>query len=194
MYKKIILQGVIDYPNLFRAKSFKNDDERFFSCVLLIDKRDTHTLDKYNRVYNELREEQQKQMGKGRLSSFKSILRDGDLEKQDDEAYQNKFFINLKQKQTEQVQHLQVLKKKTANTYIQLNESDNEIYAGCRVAVEVSFFNYNSNGSTGISGILKKVLKIGDAQRIQRQQYEDEDTSCFDSEKVDYEIDEDVPF
>lgn len=195
MYKNIVLKGVIDYPNLFKARSFKTNEDKFFSCVLIIDKHDSETIKKYEKVFQELKEEQAKTTDKFRPALFKTILRDGDLEKPDEEAYANKYFINVKQKATdENAKAIPVLKKKSPTTYMQIEEKDNEIYAGCRVAVEIQFFNYNSNGSTGVSAKLIKVLKTGDGSPIQRAQYEDNNTNCFDNELVDYEIDESVPF
>lgn len=184
-----VIKGVIDYPNLYEPKAFGENEDKTFSCVLIIDKNDTKELNKYYSTFEELKNDQAKQTEKFRPLNFKSILRDGDVERPDEKAYQNKFFINLKKKAKKETDKIPVLKRNDGE-YVPIHEEEQAIYAGCRVAIEITFFNYDSNGSYGVSAILKQVMKIQDGERIRATEHTN--ASVFDDVEIEETSNEEI--
>ena len=86
------------YANVWDAKSINGGAPKF-SVSLIIPKDDTVTVNKIKAAIQSAYEEgQSKLKGSGKtvpaLSVLKTPMRDGDLERPDDEAYANSYFIN----------------------------------------------------------------------------------------------------
>ena len=86
------------YANVWDPKSINGGAPKY-SVSLIIPKSDTATVAKIKAAIQAAYEEgQSKLKGNGKsvpaLSAIKTPLRDGDLERPDDEAYKNAYFIN----------------------------------------------------------------------------------------------------
>ena len=86
------------YANVWDPKSINGGTPKY-SVSLIIPKSDTATVNKIKAAIKAAYEEgEAKLKGNGKtvppLSILKTPLRDGDLERPDDEAYQNAYFIN----------------------------------------------------------------------------------------------------
>ncbi len=86
------------YANVWDPKSINGGAPKY-SVSLIIPKSDTTTINKIKAAIQAAYEEgQSKLKGNGKsvpaLSAIKTPLRDGDLERPDDEAYKNAYFIN----------------------------------------------------------------------------------------------------
>ena len=86
------------YANVWDPKSINGGAPKY-SVSLIIPKSDTATVAKIKSAIQAAYEEgQSKLKGNGKsvpaLSAIKTPLRDGDLERPDDEAYKNAYFIN----------------------------------------------------------------------------------------------------
>lgn len=86
------------YANVWDAKSINGGAPKY-SVSLIIPKSDTVTVNKIKAAIEAAYEEgQSKLKGNGKtvpaLSILKTPLRDGDLERPDDPAYANAYFIN----------------------------------------------------------------------------------------------------
>src|SRR5699024_2509626 len=86
------------YANVWEARSINGGVPKF-SVSLIIPKSDTKTLDKIKAAIEAAyKEGESKLKGNGRsvpaLSTIKTPLRDGDLERPDDEAYADSYFVN----------------------------------------------------------------------------------------------------
>ena len=86
------------YANVWEAKSINGGTPKF-SVSLIIPKSDTRTLNKIKAAIEAAyKEGESKLKGNGKtvppLSSIKQPLRDGDIERPDDEAYANAYFVN----------------------------------------------------------------------------------------------------
>ena len=85
------------YANVWDPKSINGGAPKY-SVSLIIPKSDTATVNKINAAIQAAYEEgQSKLKGNGKsvppLTAIKTPLRDGDLERPDDEAYKNSYFI-----------------------------------------------------------------------------------------------------
>lgn len=96
-----VVTGVcrFSYANLWEAKAMDENSKPKYSVSLIIPKSDTKTIEKIRAAIQSAYEEGQgKLKGNSKsvppLTSLKTPLRDGDLERPDDEAYANSYFVN----------------------------------------------------------------------------------------------------
>lgn len=96
-----VVTGVcrFSYANLWEAKAMDENSKPKYSVSFIIPKSDTKTIEKIRAAIQAAYEEGQgKLKGNSKsvppLTSLKTPLRDGDLERPDDEAYANSYFVN----------------------------------------------------------------------------------------------------
>ena len=127
------------YANLWEAKSINGGTPKF-SVSLIIPKSDTVTVQKVrNAIQAAYEEGQAKLRGNGRtvppLTAIKTPLRDGDLERPDDEAYKNAYFVNAN--------------SATAPGIVDADRQQiidrSEVYSGVYGRASINFYAFNSN-------------------------------------------------
>lgn len=92
-----VVTGVVrlSYANVWEPKSINGGAEKF-SVSLIIPKSETKTIDAINKAVNAAIEEGRGKFG-GKIpnrSVLKLPLRDGDIDRPDDEAYADCYFVN----------------------------------------------------------------------------------------------------
>lgn len=148
------------YANVWEAKSINGGTPKF-SVSLIIPKSDTRTLDKIKAAIEAAyKEGEAKLKGNGRsvpaLSTIKTPLRDGDLERPDDEAYADSYFVNANSATAPGVVD--------ANLDPILERS--EVYSGVYGRASINFYAFNSNGNKGIACGLNNLQKIRDGESL----------------------------
>ena len=148
------------YANVWEPKSI-NGGALKYSVSLIIPKSDKTTVDKINAAIKAAYEEgQSKLKGNGRsvpaLSAIKTPLRDGDLERPDDEAYANSYFINANSPSAPGIVDVD------RNTIIDRSE----VYSGVYGRASISLYAFNSNGNKGIACGLNNLQKIRDGEPL----------------------------
>ena len=94
---------------------------------------------------------------------FKMPLKDGDEEKEDDEAYQGMYFVNANAQKKPGVKGTE---KDEFDNLISL-VSEEEFYSGCWGRASITFFAYGKKTpSKGIGCALNHVQKIKDGDRL----------------------------
>lgn len=105
-------------------------------------------------------EGQSKLKGNGKtvpaLSVLKTPLRDGDLERPDDEAYANSYFINANSATAPGIVDAD------RNTIIDRSE----VYSGVYGRASINLYAFNSNGNKGIACGLNNLQKIKDGEPL----------------------------
>ena len=90
------------------------------------------------------------------LSVIKTPLRDGDVERPDDEAYANAYFLNAN--------------SATKPGIVDANRNDildsSEVYSGVYGRASINFYAFNSNGNKGIACGLNNLQKIRDVEPL----------------------------
>lgn len=133
------------YANVWEAKSINGGAPKF-SVSLIIPKSDTKTVEKIKAAIQAAYEEgESKLKGNGKtvpaLSVLKTPLRDGDLERPDDEAYANSYFVNAN--------------SGTAPGIVDADRQPiidhSEVYSGVYGRASINFYAFNSNGNKGIA-------------------------------------------
>lgn len=149
----------LSYANLFEPKALSDGAKAKFSVSLIISKDDTQTIEAINAaIDNAIIEGTSSKFGgkKPNRASIKTPLRDGDLERDDDPAYKNAFFLNANSYTAPQI----------VDTDLNAILDKSEVYSGCYARVSISFYAYNSNGNKGIACGLGNVQKLEDGEPL----------------------------
>lgn len=133
------------YANVWEPKSINGGAPKY-SVSLIIPKSDKVTVEKIKKAIQAAYEEGQgKLKGNGKtvpaLSVLKTPLRDGDLERPDDEAYANSYFINANSATAPGIVDAD------RNTIIDRSE----VYSGVYGRASINLYAFNSNGNKGIA-------------------------------------------
>ena len=148
------------YANVWDPKSGDGGKAKY-SVSLIIPKDDTATVNKIKAAIQAAYEEgQSKLKGNGKsvppLSAIKNPLRDGDLEKPDDEAYANAYFVNAN--------------SATAPGVVDADRQPiierSEVYSGVYSRASINFYACNVNGSRGIACGLNNLQKLRDGEPL----------------------------
>ncbi|QBX22809.1 hypothetical protein Javan100_0002 [Streptococcus phage Javan100] len=161
---KVIVPGRLSYANVWEPQSI-NGSEPKYSVSVIIPKSDKATIQKIQQAVEQAKQEAISKFGGKIPANLKLPLRDGDIDRPDDEAYANSYFINCNSKQKPQVVDQQV----------QPILDQAEVYSGCYGRVSVTFYGFNSNGNRGVAAGLGNIQKLKDGEPLGgRVQAEDE--------------------
>ena len=172
-----VVTGVVrlSYANVWEPKSINGGAEKF-SVSLIIPKADTKTLGAIQKAIDSAIEEGRGKFG-GKVPSkatLKLPLRDGDVDRPDDEAYTNCYFVNANSSSAPEIVD------KSLNPV--LNRS--EVYSGVYARASINFYAFNSNGNRGIACGLGNIQKVRDGEPLGGK------TSAADDFTSDYDGDD----
>lgn len=164
------------YANVWEAKSINGGTPKF-SVSLIIPKDDTATVSKIKAAIQSAYEEgQSKLKGNGKtvptLSIIKTPLRDGDLERPDDEAYAGCYFINANSASAPGI----------VDAARQPVIDRSEVYSGVYGRASINFYAFNSNGNKGIACGLNNLQKIKDGEPLGGKSRAEDDFATADDE------------
>jgi hypothetical protein len=148
------------YANIWEAKSINGGTPKF-SVSLIIPKSDTKTVAKVKAAIEAAYiEGEAKLKGNGKsvptFAAIKTPLRDGDIERPDDPAYVNAYFINANATSAPGIVD--------ADRNPILTRS--EVYSGVYGRASISFYAFNSNGNKGIACGLNNLQKVRDGEPL----------------------------
>lgn len=164
------------YVNAWEAKSINGGTPKY-SVSLIIPKTDTLTVAKIKAAIEAAYHEgEAKLKGSGKtvppFAAIKSPLRDGDIERPDDPAYANAYFINANSGTAPGVVD--------AGRNIILDRS--EVYSGVYGRASVNFYAFNSNGNKGIACGLNNLQKVRDGEPLGGKTRPEDDFPTEDDE------------
>ena len=154
-----VVTGIVrlSYANVWEAVAI-NDGKPKFSVSLIIPKSDTKTVEAINAAIDSAIKEGAVKFG-GKIpnkAALKLPLRDGDVEREDDEAYKNTYFVNANSTTAPQI----------VDRSVQPILDRSEVYSGCYARVSINFYAFNSNGNRGIACGLGNIQKIRDGEPL----------------------------
>lgn len=152
---KVIVPCRFSYAHIWEPDSV-NGSEPKYSVSCIIDKSDKDVITKIQKAIEVAKEEGKGKWGGKIPANLKTPLRDGDIDRPEDEAYENSMFLNANSKQAPQV----VDKK------VQPILDQSEVYSGCYGNVSITFYAYNSNGNKGVAAGLGNVQKLKDGEPL----------------------------
>lgn len=154
-----VITGIVrlSYANVHEPKSINGGAEKF-SASLIIPKSDTKTITAINAAVDAAIEE-----GKGKFGGkvpnkaiLKLPLRDGDIDRPEDEAYADSYFVNANSNTPPQIVDKQV------NPILERSE----VYSGVYARVSINFYAFNSNGNKGVACGLGNIQKVRDGEPL----------------------------
>lgn len=159
------------YANVWEPKSINGGDEKY-SVSLIIPKNDTKTINDIKKSIEVAKQDGKAKFG-GRIpANLKTPLRDGDIDRPDDEAYKDSYFINANSKDKPQIVD--------KNVKPILDQS--EVYSGCYGRASITFYAFNSNGNKGIACGLGNLQKLADGEALSGRTKAEDEFSTFEDE------------
>ena len=164
------------YCSVWEPKSINGSNPRY-SVSLLIPKSDKATVERINAAIQAAYKDGESRLkGNGRtvpaLETLKKPLRDGDLERPDDEAYAGHWFLNANSATAPGIVD--------ANCQPILDRG--EVYSGCYGRASISFFAFNTNGNRGIACGLNNLQKLRDGEPLGGRASAESDFAAFQEE------------
>lgn len=138
---KVVTETVrLSYAHIWEPASINGGDEKY-SVSLIIPKSDTKTIKAIQDAVEQAKQDGKAKFGGKIPANLKLPLRDGDIERPDDEAYADSYFINANSKDKPQI----------VDTKVQPILDRSEVYSGCYARVSISLYAFNTNGNKGIA-------------------------------------------
>lgn len=150
------------YANVFAPKAAQNGGDPKYSCAILIPKENTGALDMIRSAIQAAKEQGKTGKWGGKIpGNCKTPLRDGDIDREDDETYAGCWFINANSpaKSKPAVKVLQ-----DGQMYDALDEED--FYSGCYGVAVLNFYPYDASGNKGVAAGLNIVMKTKDGEKL----------------------------
>ena len=148
------------FANVWEPKSINGGTPKY-SVSLIVPKSDAKTVAKIKAAIEAAYHEgEAKLKGSGKsvppLAAIKNPLRDGDIERPDDSAYANAYFINANATSAPGIVDAD------RNPIL----SRSEVYSGVYGRASISFYAFNSNGNKGIACGLNNLQKVRDGEPL----------------------------
>jgi hypothetical protein len=170
-----VITGIarLSYANVWEPKSINGGAEKY-SVSIIIPKSDKKTLDAIDKAVDAAIEEGKGKFG-GKLpnkATIKLPLRDGDIDRPDDEAYQDSFFINANSNTAPQIVDAQV------SPILERSE----VYSGVYARVSINLYAFNSNGNRGVACGLGNIQKVKDGEPLGGRTNAADDFASFEDD------------
>lgn len=150
-----------------------NGGEPKYSVSVIIPKSDTKTLNKIKAAIEVAKREGTAKLGKKIPANLKTPLRDGDVDRPDDEAYVDSYFINANSR----------TKPGIVDRNLEPIIDMTEIYSGCYGRVSMMFYPYNVNGNKGIAAGLQNIQKLEDGEPLGGKSRPEDDFGVADDDE-----------
>lgn len=141
------------YVNVWRPVAFEGGEEKY-GVSIIISKRDENTMDKIIMSVNKAMENGKKKLEGIPIENIIMPIRDGDAERDDDEAYADSYFINA----------YTLTKPQVVDENRNHIEDESEFYSGCYGRASITFYAYKHDGKAGIACGLRNVQKLRDGE------------------------------
>lgn len=152
---KVIVPCRFSYLHCWEPDSVNGGDPKY-SVSAIIPKSDTKTVNAIKAAIEQAKKDSVSKWGGKLPANLKLPLRDGDIDRPDDEAYAGCYFFNANSRQAPQV----------VDSKVQPILDQSEVYSGCYGKISVTFYGYNSNGNRGIAAGLGNIQKLKDGESL----------------------------
>jgi len=171
MAKVVTNEVRFSYAHLWEPQAV-NGSEPKYSVSLIIPKTDKGTVKAIQEAIEIAKKEGIGKFGGKIPATLKLPLRDGDIERPDDEAYKNSYFINCNSKDQPQI----------VDRKVQPILDRNEFYSGCYGRASISIYAYNVNGNRGIAASVNSVQKTRDGESLGGRSRAEDDFTALDED------------
>ena len=175
---KVIIPCRISFANIWEPKAINGGDEKYsVSCV--IPKSDKKTLARIQKAVAAAKEDGKTRKWSGKIPpNLKLPLRDGDIDRPDDETYQDCMFVNATSKDAPGI----------VDRRVQPVTDPMLVYSGCYCNVSVNFYPFNANGNRGLSNI----QFVKDGERLSGRASAESEFDALETEEEEV-LGEDMP-
>jgi hypothetical protein len=175
----------ISFANIWEPKSINGGEEKY-SVSLLIPKEDKATLTKIQRAVEAAKEDAKGKKWGGKVpANLKLPLRDGDIDRPDDENYAGHMFLNATSKDAPQI----------VDRKVQPILDPMECGSGDYCNVSVNFYGFAASGNKGVAVGLSNIQLVRNGERLAgrasassefSEVEDDEDTTFGEDDLPDY--------
>ena len=168
---KVIVPCRFSYLHCWEPDSVNGGDPKY-SVSAIVPKSDVKTVEAVKVAIEQAKKDSVSKWGGKIPGNLKTPLRDGDIDRPDDEAYKGCYFFNANSRQAPQV----------VDGKVQPIIDQSEVYSGCYGRVSVTFYGYNSNGNRGIAAGLGNIQKLKDGEPLGGRAKASDDFSTVDDD------------
>ena len=152
---KVIVPCRFSYLHCWEPDSVNGGDPKY-SVSAIVPKSDSKTVEAIKAAIEQAKKDSASKWGGKIPGNLKTPLRDGDIDRPEDEAYKGCYFFNANSRQAPQV----------VDGKVQPVLDQSEVYSGCYGRISVTFYGYNSNGNRGIAAGLGNIQKLKDGEPL----------------------------
>ena len=179
---KMVIPCRISFANIWEPKAINGGDEKY-SVSCLIPKSDKKTIARIQKAVEAAKEDGKTRKWSGKIPpNLKLPLRDGDIDRPDDENYEDCYFLNASSKDAPQVVDRKV------NPVV----DPMMVYSGCYCNVSVNFYAFNATGNRGVAAGLGNIQFVRDGERLSGKASADADFDALEDDEGDV-LGDDVP-
>lgn len=169
---KVIVPCRFSYLHCWEPNAVNGGDPKY-SVSVIIPKSDTETVEKINMAIEQAKKDSVSKWGGKVPANLKLPLRDGDIDRPEDEAYADSYFFNANSRQAPQV----------VDKNVQPILDQSEVYSGCYGRISVNFYGFNNNGNRGIAAGLGNIQKLRDGESLGGRSNAEEDFDAVGDEE-----------
>ena len=169
---KIVTSKVrFSYAHVFEPQQIDENSKPKYSVAIIIPKKDKKLIAIIEKAVESAAEEGKAKFGGKVPANLKKPLRDGDIERPDDENYENAMFLNANSDRRPG------LVDEDVNPI--LNRED--FYSGCYGRAAINFYAFSVSGNKGIACGLNNLQKLEDGEKLSGGASAEEDFGSVDT-------------
>ena len=165
----------LSYAHLFEPHAIEGNEPKY-SVSVIIPKSDKETLQAIKDAVNQAKEDGKAKWNGKVPANVKTPLRDGDTEREGDEAYAGCYFLNANSKN----------KPGIVDKDVQPVMDATEVYSGCYARLTLNFYAYAASGNKGIAAGLGNVQKLEDGEPLGGFTRAEDDFEAIESAEDDF--------
>jgi hypothetical protein len=154
---KVVTSKVrFSYVHVFEPTATQEGQTEKYSVSIIIPKKDKALIAKLEAAIVAAAEEGKAKFGGKIPNNLKKPLRDGDLEKEEDENYAGCMFFNASS----------LRKPGLVDENLDPILDKDEFYSGCFGRASVNFYAFSVSGNKGVAAGLNNIQKLEDGERL----------------------------
>ena len=144
------------YLHVWEPVAIEEGQDKKYSVSLIIPKSDKETIAKIKKAIENAKELGKVKLGGKITPNLKQPLRDGDIDRADDENYADSYFLNANCK----------TKPGVVDKNVSPILDQDELYSGCYGRASITFYAFNTSGNKGIACGLNNLQKLSDGEPL----------------------------
>ena len=144
------------YLHVWVPQSIEEGGEKKYSVNLIIPKSDKAGIAEIKKAIAAATEAGKAKLGGKIPANLKQPLRDGDVDRPEDENYENSYFLNATSR----------TKPGVVDKNLNPIMDQDDLYSGCYGRASITFYAFNTSGNKGIACGLNNLMKLSDGEPL----------------------------